>query len=160
MTNSEFQKDFKVLKNSEENYVFNGSDERKAGTGSFSYDGDQLFINYSFNKEKDKNSGLSMTGSLSHETRYEVQFENGKIGFTYNESAGSWNTENSDLYDEVDAFNAQFYKGYNHNGDFSLTGDPTTFRKRYNDAPNEPESRFDSYCKRNIIKVSDKSGEY
>jgi len=118
--NKEFRADVKELKASEETYVFKGSDQLNGG-GHTSTDGDDIFINYSWNN-KDRTLGTGRATSLFHETEHGIQFEHGEIGFR--NTGKGWTAINYDLTDEMGAMRAGSFspgsilKDYNGNNTF------------------------------------------
>jgi len=84
MFNSNIKKQYKELKQYTETYVFNGSRRgvEDNSSGTFSTDGDKLFINYKYGKT-DPIMGEGRLSSLYHEATHATQFENGKLGFVF-----------------------------------------------------------------------------
>ena len=118
-----FKQDFKVLKKSEETYVFNGVDG-DGGGNTTTKDGQKVMINYSFNSQNN-DLGTGKLTSLIHEAEHAVQFENGEIGFR-KVSDGNWTAINYDITDELKAYQAASNsKGSVHtrNGTNTFQGD-------------------------------------
>lgn len=121
MVSSQFRRDFKDLKNSNETYVFKGSSDLPANKGgSFSTNGVVLIIEYSFKKDSKGNNCFT---DLRHETEHAIQFEYGEIGFDNGGAVNdfgngvttpNWNSSgvNADIFDEIKAFD----KGYKLSG--------------------------------------------
>lgn len=110
-----FRQNFKILKNSEETYVFNKGQE---GENNFKTNGEKLFVNYSINEKQKKEEGQSIYSNLNHETTHAVQFEYGELGF---EKIGNeWSAINYDIMDEYEAH-------YNQNKTFgwNVSGSPS-----------------------------------
>jgi hypothetical protein len=105
-----FNKDFKILKASEETYVYNKTNE-PASSGETTTDGKRVYINYSL-KKPTKSSGENRFSTLFHETKHGIQFEYGEIGFRYNFVDNKWESNSSyDIHDEVEAHDAQWRNG-------------------------------------------------
>ena len=121
-----FRKQFKELKKSKEEYVFNWNND---GDNSFTTDGNKLFINYSMaDNGKSKNAGQTIFSNLRHETTHGIQFEYGEIGFSFRglgygivDRDGNyfeikkWQPVAYDLTDEYEAHNNQNF-GFRWNG--------------------------------------------
>ncbi len=120
----EFRQNLHELKQSDEMYVFNGSDNPSGG-GHTSTDGDDIYINYSFNS-KDRDAGSGKATSLLHETEHAIQFEHGEFGFRKDKS-GTWQPSSYDLTDEMGAMRAGSHAPgtilTDHNGNNTFQGD-------------------------------------
>ena len=121
---SEYRRDFRELKKSEETYVIRYNME---GINQLTTDGNKLFINYSLT-DKLKEIGNTRLSLLKHEFKHGIQFERGELGFE-NKDVGwgtvdrdgnyyehrKWTPINYDIYDELRAqdagASAPFLKG-------------------------------------------------
>jgi RHS repeat-associated protein len=131
--NNDFRDKFRILKNSDETYVFKYNTD---GDNSFITDGDKLYINYS---SSIKENGTILTGkdrggynlftNLRHETTHGVQFEHGELGFrnTGNGTTG-WEPILYDIYDELEA-----HKSGVGTSSWSSNNTRTIFRNLSND---------------------------
>jgi hypothetical protein len=118
--NAEFRQNYKILKKSEETYVFKGYEGVE--TGEFTTDGNKLYINYNFNKSKKQ--GTNAYTNLRHETEHGVQFEYGEIGFDNQgrvtpNGTPDW-TSSATKFDIIDEYGAR-EAGYNGT---TLNSDP------------------------------------
>lgn len=111
-----FRQNFKILKNSNETYVFS----KNTTHSNFTTDGDKLYINYDIKSNSEQ--GTNAFVNLRHETKHGIQFEHGEVGFdnggrTKPDGTPDWtNSAIFDIYDEIEARDAG-YSGFTWNSD-------------------------------------------
>jgi RHS repeat-associated protein len=102
--NGDFRKDYRILKRSNEVYLFKSNNN---DLGITRYNGKEIEINFPKRiSEKNAQLGKSKFSTLYHETRHGVQFEDGRVGFYFD--GVDWQVFNNDLVDEFDGVNAGF----------------------------------------------------
>lgn len=90
------------LEESEIEFVVNVTDTRGNAEGSVSFDGERVSINVDPTRP---NEDASIHSRFAHEFQHGVQVDTGALGFR--KAGNEWRAWFADIFDEVDAFNAQ-----------------------------------------------------
>ena len=127
LVSKDFNSKYKILKASEETYVFNGVSEKELGEGrggEFTTDGGKLIINYRLKGKESEGDNCFV--NLLHETEHAIQFEYGEVGFINVDGEWLGALKSFDISDEYNAREA----GYSW--PFYLSSNPNSTRKLWN----------------------------
>lgn len=108
LVSKNFNSNYKILKASEETYVFRGASEKELGGrgGEFTTDGEKLMINYRLKGKESEGDNCFV--NILHETEHAIQFEYGEVGFV--NVNGEWlgDLKSFDIPDEYKAREAGY----------------------------------------------------
>ena len=127
LVSKDFNSKYKILKASEETYVFNGVSEKELGEGrggEFTTDGGKLIINYRLKGKESEGDNCFV--NLLHETEHAIQFEYGEVGFINVDGEWLGALKSFDISDEYNAREA----GYSW--PFYLSSNPNSTRELWN----------------------------